>query len=103
VTIHDRGRFGGSLRLRHFGPRDLIEDGTVLSRATTLVNGQVVLGLNLRTKVVVDAFNIFDSKASDVDYFYRSRLPSEPLDGVDDIHSHPALPRTVRIGVQVGW
>ena len=103
VTIHDRGRFGGSVRLRHFGPRDLIEDGSVQSRATTLVNGQVVLGLTARTKVVLDAFNLFDSKASDIDYFYRSRLPSEPLDGVDDLHTHPALPRTVRIGVQVGW
>ena len=30
------GGVGGSLRVRHFGPRDLIEDGAVRSRATTL-------------------------------------------------------------------
>jgi hypothetical protein len=48
---------------------------------------------------MLDAFNLFNSKVSDIDYFYRSRLPGEPDDGVDDIHTHPALPRTVRLSV----
>ena len=31
----------GSLRLRHFGPRPLIEDNSVKSKATSIVNGEV--------------------------------------------------------------
>ena len=37
--------------------------------------------LNLFDRV----FNLFDRKASDIDYFYPSRLPDEPKEGVDDI------------------
>ena len=54
-------------------------------------------------KVVVDVFNLFNAADSDIDYYYASRLPREPLDGVDDIHLHPTLPRTTRIGLVVGF
>ena len=39
---------------------------------------------------------------SDIDYYYASRLPGEPAGGVDDIHFHPAAPRTARISFIVG-
>ena len=42
-------------------------------------------------------------KASDIDYFYTSRLPGEPAEGVDDIHFHPVLPRTARLNLIVGF
>jgi hypothetical protein len=32
-----------------------------------------------------------------------SRLPGEPVEGVADVHTHPALPRTIRLGVQMGF
>ncbi len=48
-------------------------------------------------KVALDVFNLFDRKASDIDYYYASRLPNEPADGVDDIHFHPVEPRTARV------
>jgi hypothetical protein len=50
--------------------------------------------------VVLEIFNIFDADASDIDYFYASRLPGEPAAGIEDVHTHPALPRSARIGVQ---
>lgn len=34
------------------------------------------------------------------DYYYVSRLRGEPVVGVEDIHTHPVLPRTVRVSVQ---
>ena len=52
---------------------------------------------------MTDVFNIFDSTASDIDYFYTSRLRGEPDGGVDDIHFHPTLPRSARISLQVGF
>jgi hypothetical protein len=90
----------GSVRVRHFGPRPLIEDGRVSSPQTTLWNGEVGYRLSSRTRVVLEAFNLFDGKVSDIDYFYRSRLPGEPLEGIEDVHTHPALPRSVRVGIQ---
>ena len=47
-------------------------------------------------------FNIFDADVSDIDYFYASRLPGEPDEGVEDVHTHPALPRS-RVGLQVSF
>jgi hypothetical protein len=59
-------------------------------------------GLSDRTRLVLEVFNLFNAKASDIDYFYRSRLAGEPAEGVDDIHTHPVLPRSMWFGVQVG-
>jgi hypothetical protein len=42
-------------------------------------------------------FNLFDRDASDIDYYYASRLPGEPVDGVEDRHFHPVEPRNVRL------
>jgi hypothetical protein len=44
----------------------------------------------------VDVLNVFDADVNDIEYFYTSRLPGEPVDGVDDFHLHPAEPRTIR-------
>jgi len=35
------------------------------------------------------AFNMFDTKSSDITYFYESRLQGEPDEGVADRHFHP--------------
>ncbi len=93
----------GSVRLRYFGARDLIEDGSVRSEPTTLVNGQVGVRLSPKARLVLDVFNLFDTEASDIDYFYTSRLRGEPATGVEDLHAHPALPRSVRIGLQIAF
>ena len=54
-----------------------------------------------QARVVLELFNIFNAAASDIDYFYRSRLSGEPAAGVDDIHTHPALPRSFRVGLRL--
>ena len=101
VTI-DSGRLAfGSLRLRYFGSRNLVEDGSIRSASTRLLNGQLGARLSPRTELVLDAFNLLDTVASDVDYFYASRLPGEPSAGVEDIHTHPTLPRTLRLSMRV--
>ena len=101
MTIEPSRRVFGSVRLRHFGPRPLIEDASVTSRSTTIWNGEVGYRVSARTRVVLEGFNLLDSKAADIDYFYRSRLPGEPLDGVGDIHTHPSLPRSARVALQM--
>ncbi len=103
MSIDQQHRVFGSVRLRYFGPRPLIEDNSVRSDATSLVNGQIGYAISDRVRVALDIFNLFDAKDSDIDYFYASRLQGEPLEGVDDIHTHPTIPRTVRLGFQVAF
>ena len=90
----------GSLRVRHFGPRPLIEDASVTSESTTLWNGELGYRLSSKARLVLEVFNLFDADVADVDYFYVSRLPGEPAGGVEDIHTHPTLPRSARVGVR---
>ncbi len=99
VTFESRP-VSGSVRVRHFGPRPLTEDATVSSKSTTMWNGEVGYRLSSQARLVLEAFNIFDAEVSDIDYFYASRLPGEPAGGVDDVHFHPALPRSARMGIQ---
>jgi len=103
VTIEPRRPLFGSLRVRHFGPRPLVEDASVDSKSTTICNGEVGYRLSSRARLVMEAFNIFDADVSDIDYFYASRLPGEPAGGVEDIHTHPALPRSARVGIQLSF
>ena len=103
VTAEARQPFFGSRRVRHFGPRPLIEDNSVRSSSTTLWNGEVGYRLSDKARLVFEMFNIFDADASDIDYYYTSRLRGEPDEGIDDIHTHPALPRSVWFGVRVGF
>jgi hypothetical protein len=103
LSVDDvRGVFG-SVRARYFGPRPLIEDGSVRSRATSLVNLGAGYKISPRVRVVLDVFNLFDAEDSDIDYYYESRLPGEPVEGVADIHLHPTLPRTARVGLSVAF
>jgi outer membrane receptor protein involved in Fe transport len=97
LTIEPTRRVFGSIRVRHFGARPLIEDGTVNSASTTIWNGGFGVTISRHLRLSVDGFNLLDSKASEVEYFYTSRLRGEPPDGVNDIHTHPSLPRMARI------
>lgn len=89
----------GALRLRYFGPRPLIEDNSVRSASSTLVNGRIGYKLKNGVRLSLEAFNLFNAKVSDIDYFYESRLPGEAAEGVADIHTHPAEKRSFRVAL----
>jgi outer membrane receptor protein involved in Fe transport len=90
------GRFFGGARLRYFGPRPLIEDDSVRSASSTLVNAKLGWRFARGLEVSAEVLNLFDRKVNDIEYFYESQLAGEPAP-VADIHFHPAEPRTVRL------
>jgi hypothetical protein len=96
-------RISAGLRLRYLGPRPLIEDATVTSTRSLVVNMEAGYRVASRTRIPVDVLNLFDSRESDIEYYYASRLAGEPSGGSDDIHTHPLQPRTARIGVQLDF
>ena len=87
--------------MRYCGARPLVEDGSVSSDPTTLVNVQAGYRLSNRARLVVDVFNLLDAEDSDIDYFYTSRLPGEGAEGVPDIHFHPTPTRTLRVNLDL--
>jgi outer membrane receptor protein involved in Fe transport len=87
-------------RVRYLGPHALIEDNSERGRTTTLVNLRAAWtpthfhGI----EVYADLLNIFNSRSDDIDYWYTTRLPGEPLGGVDGLNGRIVEPRQLRVG-----
>ena len=78
----------------------LIEDNSVRSGGSTMLN--LLAGWQFGDwRLQGEVLNLLDSDDHDVDYFYASRLPGEPAEGVEDIHYHIFEPRQVRL--QLSW
>ncbi|MBP7140487.1 MAG: TonB-dependent receptor plug domain-containing protein [Opitutaceae bacterium] len=85
----------GAVRLRYFGPQPLVEDASVRAPSSSSVN--IRIGWRQKNwEAVIEVFNILNRRSYDIAYFYPSRLPGEPLTGVDDIHFHPSEPPALR-------
>jgi hypothetical protein len=97
VTLDAPGPWSAAFELRHFGPRPLIEDNSVRSASTTLAYARAAYKINGSTRLSLDIFNLFARRASDIDYYYPSRLKGEGIEGVNDIHFHPVEPRSLRL------
>jgi hypothetical protein len=91
----ERGPFG-ALRVRHFGAYPLLEDNSVRADAATLVNAEAGWHLARGLRLEATILNLLNSRASDIQYYYPSRLRGEPAGGVNDVHFHPVEPRQLR-------
>lgn len=78
ISVHqERGPFG-SLRFRYFGPRPLIEDNSVRSSASALLNARIGYQLGSAWTFSADILNLLNAGANDQEYYYSSRLENEP-------------------------
>ena len=98
VTAKDLGPWSGTMLMRYFGPRPLVEDNSVRSGSSLLWSARASYKVDPRTQINLDILNLFDRKANDIEYYYASQLKGEGLP-VNDIHFHPAEPRTFRVAL----
>lgn len=101
VTVKPTKELTLTAQLRHFGSAPLIEDGSMKSEPTTIVNLGVYRDVRNVT-LGAEIFNFFDSDNADITYLYESRLPGERL-GVEDIHLHPVEPRQLRVSARYAF
>ena len=105
LAVDNLGPFFGGLQLRHFGPRPLIEDNSVRSTSTTTLNGRIGYKIAKSLRIELEGYNLTNRRDAAIDYYYNSRLPSEPDDGVGtaDKHFHPIESRSFRINLIAGF
>jgi hypothetical protein len=78
----------------------LTEDNAVRATAMTLLNTEAGFAVG-RVRVQATLLNLSNTGASDIQYYYASRLPGEAVGGATDVHFHPVEPRQIR--VSLGW
>ena len=99
-AIFSEFNFAG--RIRHLGPHALIEDNSQRGEPTTLFNLRAAwtpsnfFGL----EVYGELLNVFDSRAHDIDYYYATRFPGEPPEGIEGSVSRVVEPQQFRLGVK---
>ena len=96
ITLDAWGPWSAAFRLRYFGPRPLLEDGSVQSASSLTGNLRVGYRVDARNRLSLDVFNVFNTRSNDIEYFYESRLKGESAP-VWDRHVHPAEPRMLRL------
>lgn len=99
IALNNLGPFFGGLQFRYFGKRALTEDNSVRTDPTITLNGQLGYKIGRRAQLVLQAFNILNSHDHAIDYFYTSRLPGEPAEGINDTHFHPIETRALRASI----
>ncbi len=98
ITAHDLHGFSASLRLRYFGPRNLISTGAVKSDETILLNLGLSYEFNKTWSISADIYNLMDRRDHDIDYYYTSRVTPAAAP-VTQVHFHPVEPIQARLGV----
>ena len=104
--------FFGSLRLRSFGQDPLNNNATAWLGTTNILNLQTGWH-NKAVKLEVEVFNLLDSKANDIAYWYQYGLcntfSTGQCAGADNVTQwngttfHPILPRMVRAGITLNF
>jgi outer membrane receptor protein involved in Fe transport len=97
VTFGNETGWFGALKARYFGPRPLIEDDSVRSLSSLIFNARAGYRFDNGIRLQLDVLNLFDAQTNQIEYYYISRLPGEPIGGVADRHVHAVEPRAIRL------
>jgi hypothetical protein len=97
ISLGEGRKLFGGLRWRYLSSAPLIEDNSVRSEPSSLLNGRIGYNFPRGLSLELEAFNLLNDRASDIQYYYTSRLPGEPEEGIDDIHFHPMERLSVRL------
>ncbi|HEY2418644.1 MAG TPA: TonB-dependent receptor, partial [Steroidobacteraceae bacterium] len=99
VYVKNLGHWSGGLEYRYLGAFPLSSDDRVQGSGYGEWSGDIHYALAGGWGVAVGVFNILNSHANAMEYWYVDRLPGEPAEGQADIHVHPLEPRALRLTV----
>jgi hypothetical protein len=100
VNLKNLGPWSAALQWRHIGSAPLNGDGSANSAVVQTLNMRASYKVSPKVMLYADAFNLTNAKVDDIQYVYKSRLPTE-VAAVEGLHVHPAEPLSVRLGLRV--
>lgn len=96
VALKSEAGHSLNFRLRYFGPRALVQDNSVRSASSTVLQAGCGYQATKHVRLQLEAMNVLNAKVDDIEYSYATRLQGEPAAGVNDRLVHPADPRSIR-------
>ena len=103
VTLDTLHRLFGTVRLRYFGPRALVEDDSVRSKATSLANAEIGFKVRAPSDSRSTCSTCSTPGTATSTTSTPPASPASPPRGIDDIHFHATLPRTARLSLMIGF
>jgi hypothetical protein len=91
------GPWSGSLALRYLGAFPLSSDDEVQGHGYHEWNADVHYAFGSTWGVALGVYNILNTHANAMEYWYVDRLRAEPAAGVADVHIHPLEPISARL------
>jgi len=97
ALVNGLGPWSGALQWRRLGTHSL-EDGQQYPKdgGYSEWNLDVAYEAGGGWRLQAGIFNLFNSRGSSASYYYTSRLPGEPAEGVAGYQRHPMEPRSAR-------
>jgi len=100
ILVDNLHHFSGGLQWRRLGTHSLSDgDKDPQDKGYSEFNLDVGYELPHGWKLQVSIFNLFQSHDKAADYYYTSRLPGEPAEGITDFQTHPLEPRSARFSI----
>ena len=100
ALVDNLGGWSGSLIWRRLGTHHLADgEAYPLDKGYSEWNVDLGYALPRGWRVNVGIFNLFNSRDEAGAYYYTSRLPGEPAEGVADYQNHPLEPRSARFSL----
>jgi hypothetical protein len=99
LTLDRGGAWFGGARLRYVGAAPVTRDDSIRSRSSLQLSTELGFRLSPACAATLSVFNLLNQRTDDIEYYYASQLRGEPAP-VNDVHFHPAEPRSVRAGIR---
>jgi hypothetical protein len=91
--------YEASMRVRYHGAFPLLEDDSQRADGHATVNVRLAWTPGQWT-LFAELLNVFEQDGQDIVYWYPTRLPGEPVEGIDGRVSRAGEPRTLRVGLK---
>lgn len=93
VLVNNQGPWFGGLQWRKLGAYPIRDgDNSPQDPGYSEINLDVGYKIGAHLKLQLSVYNVFDAKANSSAYYYTTRLPGEPAEGVEGVQVHPLEP-----------
>jgi len=102
ISMRDMGPWSASVGVRYIGAAPLAEDNSVQSNSTLTTQLRINRRIDANLDVSLDVINLANRVNNDISYYYASQVSSSATSR-QDVHVHPAEPRTLRLSTRLRY